>query len=201
MKNLRSLFLWEQKKTNLGYTYDYVRALWYSWWLSQDWLDFQIVDELSVAPILDDTERSGINATHSKMVKIVSRNPPGYTTIAEALMRYCQDALNVIEARLVQSNKALATQDRNEIAELLSNEAESFEDSPSQRSLAECQRPPLLPLEPLMGLDYTFDENPIGGTYWLMDWLKSIFAMKSTWPWFGGWIDVASALDSIKIWA
>lgn len=51
LHRFRIFYFWEQERTDLKYTQDY------------------IVDEASAAPILDDTERSGIAADHRGMCR------------------------------------------------------------------------------------------------------------------------------------
>ncbi|KAL9068356.1 MAG: hypothetical protein Q9161_006279 [Pseudevernia consocians] len=70
MKNFHIFFFWEQEKTNMGVTQDYV------------------VEESSAAPILDNTERAGLPGDHRSMCKFESRTSPGYKLIVAALMRY-----------------------------------------------------------------------------------------------------------------
>ncbi|KAL9606062.1 MAG: hypothetical protein Q9179_000742 [Wetmoreana sp. 5 TL-2023] len=69
MKHFRIFFFWEQERTDLKYTKDY------------------IVDETSAAPMLDDTERSGIAAGHRGMCKFESKDSPGFRTVIVALKR------------------------------------------------------------------------------------------------------------------
>ena len=68
-----------------------------------------IVEETSAAPILDDTERSGIAADHRNMVKFENKNSPGFRTVVAALKRYAQDAPAVIQARLIEANTMLSS--------------------------------------------------------------------------------------------
>lgn len=125
MKNFHIYFFWEQEKTNLGYTRDYV---------SQLLLAFQslphhstnlsfpmskVVPESSAAPILDDTERSGIPAPHALMCKFDSSASPGYRPVAAALLRYSRDAPDVIALRWGQARERLRALRLNEAGELM----------------------------------------------------------------------------------
>ncbi|KAL9046878.1 MAG: hypothetical protein Q9214_000404 [Letrouitia sp. 1 TL-2023] len=101
MKHFRIFFFWEQERTDLKYTKDY------------------IVDEASAAPILDDTERSGIAADHRNMCKFDSKNSPGFRTVAAALRRYSVDAPSVITVRLARVGRILHEQRLHEADELL----------------------------------------------------------------------------------
>jgi len=75
MKNFSIYFFWEQEKTDLhGMGRDY------------------IVNTDSAAPTYDETERAGIAATHSGMVKFETPSDQGFLMVAEALLRYCEDA-------------------------------------------------------------------------------------------------------------
>lgn len=101
MCNFRIFFFWEQEKTDLKYTKDY------------------IVDETSAAPILDNTERSGIAADHRGMVKFNRDTEQGFRTAVAALRRYCQLAPQVIQGRLAQSAETLSDRRRFEAMEML----------------------------------------------------------------------------------
>ena len=78
-----------------------------------------IVDEYSAAPILDDTERSGISASHTEMCKFESISSPGYTTIVSAMIRYSREAPGLIASRWKKTDEMLSTQRKNEASELL----------------------------------------------------------------------------------
>jgi len=101
MKRFHVYFFWEQEKTNLGTSWGYV------------------VDEHSAAPILDDTERSGIAASHTEMCKFESTSASGYITVVSAVMRYAREAPAVIETRWKRSDEMLSTQRSNEASELV----------------------------------------------------------------------------------
>ncbi|MCJ1462954.1 hypothetical protein MMC07_001558 [Pseudocyphellaria aurata] len=99
-KNLHIYFFWEQEKTDFGYTRDYV------------------VDESSAAPILDDTERAGIPASHTHMCKFSDKRSPGYRAVAAALQRYVREAPDVIETRWRRAEERLGELRKAEAEEL-----------------------------------------------------------------------------------
>ncbi|KAL9047125.1 MAG: hypothetical protein Q9214_000216 [Letrouitia sp. 1 TL-2023] len=101
MKQFHVFFFWEQEKTNLGYSRDY------------------IVDESSAAPILDNTERSGIAASHSEMCKFSCKSSPGYTVVVAALRRYERDAPARIEKRWREVIQRLQKTREEEAQELI----------------------------------------------------------------------------------
>ncbi|RJE26009.1 LipA and NB-ARC [Aspergillus sclerotialis] len=89
MAEFRIYFFWEQHKTDLKYTKDY------------------IVEESSAAPTLDNTERCGNAADHSEMCKFNSNSSQGFRTAIAALRRYARDAPKVIRIRHERAKKAL----------------------------------------------------------------------------------------------
>ncbi|KAI9710443.1 MAG: hypothetical protein M1812_007411 [Candelaria pacifica] len=101
MKQFRIYFFWEQEKTDLGYTKDYV------------------VDESSAAPILDNIERSGIPACHSEMCKFAGKHSPGYKLVVAALIRYSREASSVITFRWQEAEAMLRTRRAIEAEELV----------------------------------------------------------------------------------
>ncbi|XHG00877.1 hypothetical protein AWENTII_004291 [Aspergillus wentii] len=82
MSNFHIAFFWEQEKTDLKYTRDY------------------IVEETSAAPILDNTERCGIAADHRGMCKFNDPYSQGFRTAVARLRHYSQLAPEVIRDRL-----------------------------------------------------------------------------------------------------
>ncbi|KAH8646248.1 hypothetical protein BX600DRAFT_444054 [Xylariales sp. PMI_506] len=98
-KNYRLFFLWEQKKTSLcnGPVY--------------------IVDYLSAVPSLDNTETSGIYATHSSMVKFSSQTS-AYFTVLAALDTYCKSAPKCVSDRWSETDVALQRLRAAEVREL-----------------------------------------------------------------------------------
>lgn len=79
---------------------------------------FQIVDESSAAPILDNTERSGIDADHQHMCKFADRSSMGYRTVAEALLRYSREAPPLIAKRSREAREMINHLRSHEAAEL-----------------------------------------------------------------------------------
>jgi hypothetical protein len=101
MKNFRLFFFWEQLKTDLSVTKDYV------------------VDESSAAPILYDIERAGLPYDHRGMTKFESPSSPGYSLIVAALQRYARDAPEAIGRRQAHAWRMLRANREEEAAELL----------------------------------------------------------------------------------
>lgn len=101
MKQFHIHFFWEERNT-----------------ITSTWTGL-LVPEFSAAPILDDTERSGIWATHSGMCKFANPDSPGFPVVRATLKRYSRDAYDVIANRWVQAAKALDRLRRNEASELL----------------------------------------------------------------------------------
>lgn len=100
MKRFHIYFFWEGVPSKIG-----------------DRLKF-LVEENSAAPNLDNTERCGIDATHSNMVKFSTSNSSSYKTVIAALSRYCNNAPTVIARRQKVALEALARVRRNEASEL-----------------------------------------------------------------------------------
>ena len=115
MHRFRIYFFWEQERTDLKYTKDYV------------------VDEPSAAPILDNTERSGIAADHRAMCRFDKKDSPGFRTVIAALKRYCHEAPEVVNLRLRKASLELRTQRRYEAEELLRGFRESSVSSNQER--------------------------------------------------------------------
>ena len=78
-----------------------------------------MVEEQSAAPILDDTERTGLPYDHRSMCKFESRSSPGYRLIAAALIRYSRESQDTIPQRWIQAIEMLKSNRANEAAELL----------------------------------------------------------------------------------
>lgn len=82
MKNFAVSFFWEQRKTDLKI-------------FGKDF----IVPSDSAAPVYDDTERAGIDADHSGLVKFESPTSPGFQMVVHTIMRYCDEAPGMIRQR------------------------------------------------------------------------------------------------------
>lgn len=101
MKRFRIYFFWEQQPSNLAHTKDY------------------IVTKESAAPPFGDTERAGIAADHSGMVKFESNTAQGFRLAVTALDRYCEEASNIIRKRLEEANTRLEQDWQSEALEHL----------------------------------------------------------------------------------
>ncbi|MCJ1403613.1 hypothetical protein MMC11_006836 [Xylographa trunciseda] len=101
MKNFHIFFFWEQVKTSMGPTQDYV------------------VEESSAAPILDNTERAGLPNDHVHMCKFESQTSPGYRLVVAALIRYSKEAPEVVSRRWKHAVEMLNSKRSQEAEELL----------------------------------------------------------------------------------
>ncbi|MDI1487217.1 MAG: hypothetical protein OHK93_006486 [Ramalina farinacea] len=136
MRRFHMYFFWEQERTDLKYTRDY------------------IVEETSAAPILDNTERSGIAAGHREMCKFGTKDAAGFRTVVAALKRYESEAPTVIEARVVKTRDALRAGSRDEASELINR---TYHQPKNARLL-----------EP------AYPEAGVGGEASVQEWLSSI---------------------------
>ncbi|KAK3935857.1 Alpha/Beta hydrolase protein [Diplogelasinospora grovesii] len=100
MRHFRIYFFWEQEPTDLGL-------------FGKD----LIVTQDSAAPRHDDTERAGIAANHSGMVKFEDPSSPGFLMVVDALLRYCASAPDAIRLRRAEAVEALDRERRREAAE------------------------------------------------------------------------------------
>jgi hypothetical protein len=89
MKQFHMFFFWEELRTSFG-----------------DHSDF-IVDPSSAVLDLDNTEKAGIHATHSRMVRFNSIESSNYRMVIEALFRYCHLAPRIVSHRWCQAIPAL----------------------------------------------------------------------------------------------
>jgi hypothetical protein len=101
MHRFRVFFFWEQEATDLKYTKDV------------------IVDQASAAPILDNTERSGIAADHKGMCKFDNSSSQAFRTVVEALRRYSREAPQVVGARFTREAAIIADQRWQKAVELV----------------------------------------------------------------------------------
>ncbi|RMZ86858.1 hypothetical protein DV736_g5913, partial [Chaetothyriales sp. CBS 134916] len=74
-----------------------------------------VVDETSAAPEVPGVERMVIERDHSHMCKFEDDNAPGFDVLAEAVMRYGQDAPKLIRSRW-QEEKQIRELERHEMA-------------------------------------------------------------------------------------
>lgn len=94
-------FYWEEQRTDLKYTKDY------------------IVDQDSAAPILGNTERSGISADHRGMCKFEDASSSSFRKVAATAMRYVEDAPNVVKTRIEKASEQNDLRRYGEARELL----------------------------------------------------------------------------------
>ncbi|PGH02526.1 hypothetical protein AJ80_08837 [Polytolypa hystricis UAMH7299] len=85
MPRFRIFLFWEEQRTGLKYTKDY------------------IVTSDSAAPAVEDSERCGIPADHRGMCKFQDVNSPRFRTVLAALKRYSSAAPTVIKSRVAQN--------------------------------------------------------------------------------------------------
>ena len=76
------------------------------------------MDEASAAPILDNTERSGIAAGHREMCRF-DKASTGYRTVVAAVRRYALEAPSTIAFRWVKARERLRVERVNEASELI----------------------------------------------------------------------------------
>lgn len=103
MKHFNIFFFWEQEKTKLPgrFTNKYI-----------------VISE-SAAPNHDNTERAGIAANHSNMVKFDDVSSPSFRTVIEAIVRYCKDAPASIRLRHEHAAKTLQEERRVDLLQTL----------------------------------------------------------------------------------
>ena len=104
MKKFRIYFFWEQLKTDLGVSMDYV------------------VDESSAAPVVYDTERAGLPYDHVGMTKFESASAPGFKLVMAALKRYSRNAPSKVAREHEHARQILKAKRVNEAAELMEEE-------------------------------------------------------------------------------
>ena len=100
MKQFHIFFFWEELESGEGNRRGY------------------IVEESSAAPLVDNTERSGIHASHSEMIRFSDRNTSSYRTVVEALVRYCRSAPSIISRRWGKAMETFARARSDEAFEL-----------------------------------------------------------------------------------
>jgi hypothetical protein len=100
MKQFHIFFFWEELQSDLGGQLGYV------------------VEESSAAPTVDNTERSGIHANHSQMVRFTDAKSSSYRTVLEALVRYCRAAPPIISRRWQYADQSLIQTRSQEAMEL-----------------------------------------------------------------------------------
>ncbi|KAF2177491.1 hypothetical protein K469DRAFT_732439 [Zopfia rhizophila CBS 207.26] len=99
MKNFCIYYFWESESADLKYTKE------------------RIVSQESAAPIVDATERTGIQADHSGMVKFGEKDSSDFKVVAATLDKYCGEAPDMIRHRWAETMQSLAEQRRREAME------------------------------------------------------------------------------------
>jgi len=100
MKQFHIFFFWEERESKIHGRKAYV------------------VEESSAAPIIDNTERAGIDADHAQMIKFCSNKTSCYRMVVEALGRYCRSAPPIIFRRWQQAADTLSRAWSHEAFEL-----------------------------------------------------------------------------------
>ena len=123
MSNFRIFFFWEQEKTDLKYTRDY------------------IVDEASAAPMLDNTERCGIASDHRGICKFDTNTSQGFRIVTSALRRYIEEAPQVIQGRWKKMTETRRESRWHEATEVLRaiRSSQDFDDMPTFLRIDECE--------------------------------------------------------------
>ncbi|RJE21199.1 LipA and NB-ARC [Aspergillus sclerotialis] len=111
MSRFRIFFLWEQLRTNLGYTEHY------------------IVRVESAVPTIDGVDKCAIPADHRGMCKFQNVSAPGFKTVIAALKRYSQAAPMVIHGRLKLEAEMLEGRRRHEAMEILRDDQPTIDNA------------------------------------------------------------------------
>lgn len=101
MSRFHMFFRWEQLRTNLKYTEDYIASI------------------ASAVPTVDGVEQCGIPADHQGMCKSQDPYSPGLRRVIAVLKRYSKAAPLAIERRLSLDTEMLGLRRRHEAMELL----------------------------------------------------------------------------------
>jgi hypothetical protein len=102
MKRFDICFFWEMEKTSLKL-------------FGRDF----IVPTDSAAPFYDDTERGGIPANHSKMVKFDDPVSPSFMMVVMVITRYSVRALDLQKERMAEAEEKLALEHRKNLSAAL----------------------------------------------------------------------------------
>jgi hypothetical protein len=103
MRHFRIFFFWEQARTNLGPL------------MASDY----IVTQESAAPTHDETERAAIAADHCGMVRFATPAAQGFRMVVDALMRYSDEAGEVVAQRRLDAERALGLERQRQMAEAM----------------------------------------------------------------------------------
>ncbi|KAF2113014.1 hypothetical protein BDV96DRAFT_648635 [Lophiotrema nucula] len=116
MKQFHVFFFWEQIVTDIGNRAEHM------------------VDYESAAPVLEDTERASIYATHYDMVKHTRPDDTGYRTILSALLRYTRAAPALIHRRWEKASEYLRGLRSQQASELAGFDFNIHVEEPSRRA-------------------------------------------------------------------
>jgi len=123
VKRFRIHFFWEQQET-----------------VTETFARYK-VEEKSAAPIWDNTERSGISASHAQMCKFGSVDAPGFTVVRATLRRYALEANDVITPRWRDAKQHIERQRSIEAAEILRHDIRiTTKPSDDIRDSAKCNK-------------------------------------------------------------
>lgn len=101
ISNFRICFFWEQKKTNLRYTKDY------------------IVDEMNAAPVIEGTERYGIQADHREMCRFGNNTSQGFQNVMAVIKRYAKEAPEGIKPKIQEHVETIRQKWRKNALQLI----------------------------------------------------------------------------------
>ena len=131
MPHFRVFFFWEQHKTDLKYTRDF------------------IVEESSAAPIIDNTERCGIAADHREMCRFARNDDQGFRTVVAALKRYAHEAPGIVAERCRRAREVLEDERNWQAGELRRQPVSGeYAASPCKEEIEVSQRPKSLVMKP-----------------------------------------------------
>ncbi len=132
MSRFRVYFFWEQHKTDLKYTREF------------------IVEESSAAPIIDNTERCGIAADHREMCRFARNDEQGFLTVIAALKRYTLEAPSVVAERCRRARAVLEDERKWQADELRPRPVSSeYAETPyMEKEVEVSERPKSLVIKP-----------------------------------------------------
>lgn len=125
MKQFHIFFFWEEKESRFDSHKGYV------------------VEEWSAAPIIDNTERAGIDGDHAQMIRFSNKSTSSYRIVIEALARYAHAAPSIISRRWQQASALLAQARSDEACELVNTAFDIHDDNRPflyQRKISEVAR-------------------------------------------------------------
>ena len=101
-----------------------------------------VVDEDSAAPVIEGVERMGIERDHSHMCKFESEGAPGYDVVAEAIMRYADDAPKLIRPRWEEEHRIRELEKQGAAKEILRGATKFLSNSDQQLISVQTARMP-----------------------------------------------------------